>query len=152
MTRPRFHCAEPSAIAPGRSSTGTRSGIIAWYAGKPIAAAHLQRAMRAWVTALPRLDGPERGADGCLLPFPRELVFPYAFRHSFAQRHADAGTPVDTLKELLGHDTVRTTLGYYRVTAKRKRDAQDHEQERWQIDRHQRPPVDLERRQPGDQA
>ena len=41
-------------------------------------------------------------------------MFPYAFRHSFAQRHADAGTPVDTLKELLGHDTVRTTLGYYR--------------------------------------
>ena len=38
-------------------------------------------------------------------------------RHTFAQRHADAGTPVDTLKELLGHDTVRTTLGYYRVTA-----------------------------------
>src|SRR6266702_3224319 len=35
-------------------------------------------------------------------PFPRELVIPYAFRHSFAQRHADAGTPVDTLKELLG--------------------------------------------------
>jgi len=25
----------------------------------------------------------------------------------------------------LGHDTVRTTLGYYRVTAKRKREAQD---------------------------
>jgi integrase len=92
---------------------------------RPIATAHLQRAMRAWVTALPRLDGPERGADGQLLPFPRELVFPYAFRHSFAQRHADAGTPVDTLKELLGHDTVRTTLGYYRVTAKRKRAAQD---------------------------
>ena len=92
---------------------------------KPIAAAHLQRAMRAWVTALPRLDGPERGADGASLPFPRERVFPYAFRHSFAQRHADAGTPVDTLKELLGHDTVRTTLGYYRVTAKRKRAAQD---------------------------
>ena len=52
-------------------------------------------------------------------------MFPYAFRHTFAQRHADAGTPVDTLKELLGHDTVRTTLGYYRVTAKRTRDAQD---------------------------
>jgi integrase len=92
---------------------------------KPIATAQLQRMMRAWVGALPRLDGPERGADGRLLPFPRERVFPYTFRHSFAQRHADAGTPVDTLKELLGHDTVRTTLGYYRVTTKRKRDAQD---------------------------
>ncbi|HEY4993710.1 MAG TPA: hypothetical protein VII33_16675 [Nakamurella sp.] len=32
---------------------------------------------------------------------------------------------MDTLKELLGHDTVRTTLGYYRVTAKRTRAAQD---------------------------
>lgn len=92
---------------------------------KPLATAHLQRAMRAWVTALPRLDGVERDAAGELLPFPRERVFPYAFRHTFAQRHADAGTPVDTLKELLGHDTVRTTLGYYRVSAKRKRDAQN---------------------------
>jgi integrase len=92
---------------------------------KPLATAHLQRAMRTWVVALPRLDDPDRGSNGRPLPFPRERVFPYAFRHTFAQRHADAGTPVDTLKELLGHDTVRTTLGYYRVSAKRKREAQD---------------------------
>jgi integrase len=92
---------------------------------KPIGTAHIQRAMRAWVTALPRLDGPERDCGGRPVPFPRDRVFPYTFRHSYAQRHADAGTPVDTLKELLGHDTVRTTLGYYRVTAKRKRAAAD---------------------------
>ena len=91
----------------------------------PLATAHLQRAMRVWVQALPRLDAPEPDGAAGLFPFPREAVTPYGFRHSFAQRHADAGTPVDTLKELLGHDTVRTTLGYYRVTAKRKREAQD---------------------------
>ncbi len=92
---------------------------------KAIGTSHLQREMRAWVEALERLDGPQRDHAGQPVPFPRERVIPYAFRHSFAQRHADAGTPVDTLKELLGHDTVRTTLGYYRVTAKRKRAAQD---------------------------
>jgi len=92
---------------------------------KAVGTSQLQRVMRAWVSALPRLDGPERDGAGRSIPFPRELVIPYAFRHSFAQRHADAGTPVDTLKELLGHDTVRTTLGYYRVTARRKRAAQD---------------------------
>lgn len=92
---------------------------------RPLGPAHLQRAMHQWVIALPRLDAPERTANGRPVPFPRDAVTPYAFRHTFAQRHADAGTPVDTLKELLGHDTVRTTLGYYRVTAKRKREAQN---------------------------
>jgi len=91
----------------------------------PVTASGLALAIRGWVDGLAHLDAEEHGADGRAAPFPRELVFPYAFRHTFAQRHADAGTPVDTLKELLGHDTVRTTLGYYRVTAKRKRDAQD---------------------------
>src|SRR5487761_1890793 len=81
--------------------------------------------MRAWVASLERLDGPERDRAGNPVPFPRERITPYAFSHSFAQRHADAGTPVDVLRDLLGHDTVRTTLGYYRVTATRKRAAQD---------------------------
>jgi integrase len=92
---------------------------------RPLGTAHLQRAMRQWVNALPRLDGPERDAAGAPVAFPRDAITPYAFRHTFAQRHADAGTPVDALRELLGHDTVRTTLGYYRVTAKRKREAQN---------------------------
>jgi hypothetical protein len=89
-----------------------------------IAPAHLQRAVKLWVEALPRLDTPSNH-PGVAVPFPRERVFLYAFRHSFAQRHADAGTPVDTLKDLLGHQRIKTTLGYYRVTSRRKRAAQD---------------------------
>ena len=90
---------------------------------KPVSASGLALTIRGWVAGLPRLDTGAHTADGAAVPFPRERVFPYAFRHTYAQRHADAGTPVDTLKELLGHDTIRTTLGYYRVTAKRKREA-----------------------------
>ncbi len=71
--------------------------------------------MRAWVQALPRIDSPENDADGRPLPFPRDRIRPYAFRHSFAQRHADAGTRVEVLKELLGHSAITSTQGYYRV-------------------------------------
>jgi hypothetical protein len=47
-----------------------------------------------------------------------------AFRHSYAQRHADAGTPVDVLKELMDHRSISTTMGYYQVSLKRKQAAQ----------------------------
>ena len=41
----------------------------------------------------------------------------HAFRKSFAQNHADAGTPPKTLATFLGHSDVQVTLEYYnRVT------------------------------------
>jgi hypothetical protein len=46
-------------------------------------------------------------------------------RHTYAQRHADAGVAVDVLKELMDHKSVDTTMGYYKVTLKRKRQAVD---------------------------
>jgi hypothetical protein len=50
-------------------------------------------------------------------------VIPYAFRHSYAQRHADAGTPVEVLRELMGHESMVTTQGYFRVRQERTRKA-----------------------------
>ena len=44
-------------------------------------------------------------------------------RHCYAQRHADNGTPPDVLRDLMGHDSMQTTLAYYRVTEKRVRSA-----------------------------
>jgi hypothetical protein len=52
-------------------------------------------------------------------------VFLCAYRHSYAQRHADAGTPVDVLRELMGHRCMNTTQGYYSVTVGRVRKAVD---------------------------
>ncbi len=74
---------------------------------------------RSWVTSLPPLlleDGRE---------FDKDAAYLYAYRHSFAQRHADAGTPVDVLRDLMGHRSMSTTQIYYRVTAKRTRSAVD---------------------------
>ncbi|MFL0295000.1 hypothetical protein ACJH6J_28760, partial [Mycobacterium sp. SMC-18] len=57
------------------------------------------------------------------IPFDRSLVYPYALRHSYAQRHADNGTPVDVLRDLMDHRSMETTARYYTITATRKREA-----------------------------
>ncbi|MGF1431114.1 tyrosine-type recombinase/integrase [Kitasatospora sp. LaBMicrA B282] len=79
--------------------------------------------VRRFADSIPELYSEEVGLDGLPVPFDRSLIFPYAFRFSFAQRHADAGTPVDVLKELMDHKTVNVTMGYYNVSLKRKREA-----------------------------
>lgn len=86
---------------------------------RPITDILLGATHRKWVAALPPLvlqDGRE---------FDRAGVFLYAYRHSFAQRHADAGTPVDVLRDLMGHRSMSTTQGYYSITTKRVRTAVD---------------------------
>ena len=51
---------------------------------------------------------------GAILTAPFTL---HTLRKSFAQNHADAGTPPKTLAALLGHSTVKTTMEFYsRVT------------------------------------
>jgi len=83
----------------------------------PMDPGDLSRIMRRWVKALPAL----LDSDG--EPFDRSRVVPYAFRHSYAQRHADHGTPVEVLRELMGHQSMVTTQGYFRVRDERARQA-----------------------------
>lgn len=70
------------------------------------------------------------GSEGNLLNFDLDTIDAYAFRHGFAQRLADAvdengrsTTPPDVLQSYMGHKSFRTTMGYYQVTAKRRRRA-----------------------------
>ena len=99
---------------------------------KPLRAATLNENHRAWVNALPALMIPHGGTQ---TEFDKASVFPYAYRHTYAQRHADAGVPVDVLRELLDHDSMDTTRIYYRIGAERQREAVDR-LTRHQFDRH----------------
>jgi integrase len=70
------------------------------------------------------------GPEGNLAYFDLRTIDPYAFRHAFAQRFADATdadgrstTPPDVLQEYMGHASYNTTMGYYQVTAKRRKKA-----------------------------
>ena len=74
---------------------------------------------RDWVDQLPVL----RHADGT--EFDRAKIVPYAYRHTYAQRHADAGIAVDVLSQLLDHRTLEVTRRYYRVGEQRRRAAVD---------------------------
>ncbi|MEU0990647.1 site-specific integrase [Streptomyces sp. NPDC005953] len=83
---------------------------------------------RAWITVLPDFLVPvEIQEDGelaiKLLPFDKARIFPYAYRHSFAQRHADAGVPPEVLKDLMDHRQLMTTQAYYRIGQDRRREA-----------------------------
>ena len=64
-----------------------------------------------------------RTRDG--IEFDKTRVVPYAYRHSYAQRHADAGVPIDVLAELLDHRSYSMTRRYYRIGEDRRRAAVD---------------------------
>lgn len=91
----------------------------------PISADLPKTYMRRWVDGLPSLTTGGLGVNGQPVAFDRSLVFPYAFRHTYAQRRADAGVHPDVLKELMGHEQIQTTMTYYRVSRARQREATD---------------------------
>jgi integrase len=96
---------------------------------KAISADSLSVNNRTWVDAMPEI----KLADGTV--FDKSKIFLYAYRHTYAQRHADAGVAVDVLAMLLDHDTLEATRGYYRVKQTRLRKAVDTVA-RLQFDRH----------------
>ncbi|MFD3803687.1 tyrosine-type recombinase/integrase [Streptomyces sp. NPDC058619] len=95
---------------------------------KPIKADWLATRHRAWVESLPEFLVPavvevDGRAVTKMLPFDKTKIYPYAYRHTYAQRHADAGVAPDALQALLDHRQLTTTQQYYRVGEKRKREA-----------------------------
>ncbi|MEU2793956.1 tyrosine-type recombinase/integrase [Streptomyces sp. NPDC007100] len=120
--RERFPTTDPARLKllprPKTNPEGTKGF-------KDICAIH-----RAWVDSLPDFTVPLVTVEADtrvthLVPFDKKRTFPYAYRHCYAQRHADAGVPVDVLKELMDHRLITTTQGYYRVGAERRREAVD---------------------------
>jgi len=86
---------------------------------RPITISMLEDRHRGWVSGLGTLctrDGVE---------FDTTRTVPYAYRHTYAQRHADASVPIDVLAELLDHRNLNVTRQYYRVGEDRRRDAVD---------------------------
>jgi hypothetical protein len=74
--------------------------------------------------------GTVTGANGNLVDYDMGTIDAYALRHAFAQRYADAvdadgrsTTPPDVLQDLMDHQEFRTTMTYYEVSAKRRKEA-----------------------------
>jgi integrase len=82
-----------------------------------------QAAFNQWKQTLPPIHYGGLSVDGTPRAFDIDLIHTHAFRHTYAQRHADAGTPVDVLRELMDHRSIDTTMGYYQVSLKRKAEA-----------------------------
>jgi integrase len=95
--------------SPRRNPDGRRAISIAMFGDRH----------REWADKL----GPLRSRDGA--EFDASRIVPYAYRHTYAQRHADAGVGIDVLAELLDHRNLNVTRGYYRVGEDRRRAAVD---------------------------
>ncbi|MFI5809139.1 tyrosine-type recombinase/integrase [Streptomyces sp. NPDC051561] len=85
---------------------------------------------REWVLSLPTFVLSMSTPDGAQtvrreIEFDKKNIFPYAYRHTYAQRHADAGVEPDVLRDLMDHRQLTTTQRYYRVSEKRRREAVD---------------------------
>lgn len=96
---------------------------------KAITAFSLAFHHRAWVKrmqVLATIDGAE---------FDKTKIVLYAYRHTYAQRHADAGIGIDVLRELMDHRKLDATKAYYRVGENRRREAVDRVAA-MQFDRH----------------
>jgi integrase len=114
LARERFPDADPGWLPLVPRHMRNRDGH------KPLPPSTLAWKMREWVAGLAELTGP----DG--EPFDRAKVFPYAFRHSYAQRLADEGaseSELMDLMDLMDHDSFETTRGYFRIRADRRRRA-----------------------------
>lgn len=83
----------------------------------------LHAALRRLIRDVPTLEGPIKDLHGVPVDFGFGGIRPHDFRHSYAQRHVDNGTAPDELRDLLDHEDVRTTMGYYQVNDTRKRAA-----------------------------
>jgi len=76
------------------------------------------------------LAGAVTGVNGNLIHYDMSNIDAYALRHAFAQRYADAvdsdgrsTTPPDVLQDLMDHQEFKTTMTYYEVSAKRRKQA-----------------------------
>lgn len=87
---------------------------------RPMARHRIGRAHRDWLAALP---SALRRSDGS--SYDLTTITPYSYRHTYAQRHADAGVALDVLAELMGHELLSSTQAYYQVGEKRRRAAVD---------------------------
>lgn len=81
--------------------------------------------LRAWVDTIPVITAGPTDERGEPIGFPRSAITPHAFRHTYAQTLADQGVPAPVLRDLMDHQHMGTTLGYYRVGEKRKREAME---------------------------
>lgn len=110
-------------LAPPRSDAYLFPAISDISQDPHLGTGNFARVLRKWVTEVPEIHSEGTGLDGNPIPFEREKIYAYAFRHSYAQRHADGGVAIDVLKELMDHRSAETTARYYKVSLKRKQEA-----------------------------
>lgn len=98
-------------------------GAFALHGETYLAPKRFSSMLREWVARIGPIPSGKLDDNGEPIPFDPRDIYPYALRHTFAQRLADGEVPVDTLAKLLDHSGLATVGTYYQVNDRRKRSA-----------------------------
>ena len=109
--RERFPATPPAQLKLLPSRRLNPIGIPPDHRGQP------HRPDRIWLSSM----GPLLRADST--EYDKTLITPYSYRHLYAYGHADAGVPIDVLRELMDHTSMDATKRYFRVGETRRRQA-----------------------------
>ncbi|MGC4932592.1 tyrosine-type recombinase/integrase [Gordonia sp. DT30] len=89
----------------------------------PVSSIYINKILQKFCATIPPVPGPVVDADGDEVNFDLATITAYDLRRAYAQRHADNGTEPDVLRQLMDHSTMTTTMVYYQVNSKRRREA-----------------------------
>ncbi|MEU1073502.1 MULTISPECIES: tyrosine-type recombinase/integrase [unclassified Streptomyces] len=128
LTHSRFPDTSPSRLMLLPSRVRNADG------SRPIGENGVAARHRTWVDAMPPFTVL---VGDTTVEFDKARIVLYAYRHCYAQRHADAGVPADVLRELLDHEGYDCLQRYYRVSEQRRRQAVEKVTS-MQFDRHGR--------------
>lgn len=130
-----IHLDEKYASLPGTKTKGAKRDVPLTDAALEVLNRRMEKSKDGYIfpvrrpktvnTEVKHITSVRKGHDAVIAKHFKDDPFSvYVFRHTFGTRHAQAGTELPVLAELMGHSSIQTTMIYVHCSRKMKAEAQ----------------------------